>query len=140
MEKVAIQAEWLEGLAFETEVNGHKLVVDADENAGGSNRGPRPKPLMLVALAGCTGMDVISILNKMRVDVKRFSVGVEAMQTDEHPRHYVGMNIIYEFWGKDLPPESINKVINLLQEKYCGVSASYRKAMPITFEVKIHEE
>ena len=86
MEKVAIQAEWLEGLAFETEVNGHKLVVDADENAGGSNRGPRPKPLMLVALAGCTGMDVISILDDiaLRTNVNPGSeiLGVPALVTN----------------------------------------------------------
>jgi putative redox protein len=140
MDKVQIFADWQDGLAFEAEVNGHKLMLDADEKVGGTNRGPRPKPLMLVALAGCTGMDVISILKKMKVDVKKFRVWVEAEQTEEHPKHYTAMKVIYEFWGKGLPLENINKAIGLSEEKYCGVSAAYRKGMTITHEVRINEE
>lgn len=140
MDKVQIFADWQEGMAFEAEVNGHKLMLDADEKVGGTNKGPRPKPLMLVALAGCTGMDVISILKKMRVEPSKFRVWVEAEQTEEHPKHYTAMKVIYEFWGKNLPLESINKAIGLSEEKYCGVSAAYRKGMTITHEVRINEE
>lgn len=140
MDRVQIFADWQDGLAFEAEVNGHKLMLDADEKVGGTNKGPRPKPLMLVALAGCTGMDVISILKKMKVDVKKFRVWVEAEQTEEHPKHYIAMKVVYEFWGKNLPLESINKAIGLSEEKYCGVSAAYRKGMTITHEVRINEE
>ncbi|BDX36896.1 peroxiredoxin [Tenuifilaceae bacterium CYCD] len=140
MDKVQIFADWQEGMAFEAEVNGHKLMLDADEKVGGTNKGPRPKPLMLVALAGCTGMDVISILKKMKVDVINFRVWVEAEQTEEHPKHYSTMKVIYEFWGKNLPLENINKAISLSEEKYCGVSAAYRKGMTITHEVRINEE
>ncbi len=140
MDKVQIFADWQEGMAFEAEVNGHKLMLDADEKVGGTNKGPRPKPLMLVALAGCTGMDVISILKKMRVEPSKFRVWVEAEQTEEHPKHYTAMKVIYEFWGKNLPLESINKAIGLSEEKYCGVSAAYRKGMTITHEVRVNEE
>jgi len=140
MDKVQIFADWQDGMAFEAEVNGHKLMLDADEKVGGTNKGPRPKPLMLVALAGCTGMDVISILKKMRVEPSKFRVWVEAEQTEEHPKHYTAMKVIYEFWGKNLPLESINKAIGLSEEKYCGVSAAYRKGMTITHEVRINEE
>ena len=140
MNKVQIFADWQEGMAFEAEVNGHKLMLDADEKVGGTNKGPRPKPLMLVALAGCTGMDVISILKKMRVEPSKFRVWVEAEQTEEHPKHYTAMKVIYEFWGKNLPLESINKAIGLSEEKYCGVSAAYRKGMTITHEVRVNEE
>lgn len=140
MDKISIQADWLDGMAFETEVNGHKLIIDADEKVGGTNRGPRPKPLMLVALAGCTGMDVVSILKKMREDVKKFRVSVEALQTDDHPKHYVEMKVIYEFWGNNLNPENVNKAVKLSDEKYCGVSAAYRKGMKLTHEVIIHNE
>lgn len=140
MGKVQIFADWQEGMAFEAEVNGHKLMLDASENVGGTNKGPTPKPLMLVALAGCTGMDVISILKKMKVDVKKFRVWVEAEQTEDHPKHYTAMKVIYEFWGKNLPLESINKAVSLSEEKYCGVSAAYRKGMTITHEVRINEE
>jgi len=140
MDRVQIFADWQNGMAFEAEVNGHKLMLDADEKVGGTNKGPRPKPLMLVALAGCTGMDVISILKKMRVEPSKFRVWVEAEQTEEHPKHYTAMKVIYEFWGKNLPLESINKAIGLSEEKYCGVSAAYRKGMTITHEVRINEE
>lgn len=140
MDKVQIFADWQEGMAFEAEVNGHKLMLDADEKVGGTNKGPRPKPLMLVALAGCTGMDVISILKKMRVEPSKFRVWVEAEQTEEHPKHYTAMKVIYEFWGKNLSLESINKAVSLSEEKYCGVSAAYRKGMTITHEVRINEE
>ena len=140
MEKVTIHADWQNGLMFETELNGHKLIMDAAESSGGTDKGPRPKPLMLIALAGCTGMDVISILQKMKVDVKKFRVWVEAQQTEEHPKHYAEMNVIYEFTGKDLPLDKLEKAITLSEERYCGVEAVYRKAMKVTHEIRVNEE
>jgi putative redox protein len=126
-------------MAFETEMNGHKVVLDADPSVGGENKGVRPKPLMLLSLAGCTGMDVISILKKMRVEVDDFNVRVEADMTEEHPKHYNQMKVIYSFKGKDLPREKIEKAVNLSEEKYCGVSAVYKKAMDVTTEIEIEE-
>lgn len=140
MDKVTIHADWLKGMAFETEVNGHKLVLDADSAVGGEDHGPRPKPLMLLALAGCTGMDVISILKKMRVDVKRFRVSVEADQTQSHPKHYSAMKVIYEFWGNNLSEQSINRAVELSETSYCGVMEVYRKGVTLTHEVRIHNE
>lgn len=139
MEKVSIYADWQSGLAFEADVTGHKLMLDADEKVGGTNKGPRPKPLMLVALAGCTGMDVISILQKMKVEVKKFRVWVEALQTEEHPKHYTEMKVIYEFTGTNLPMDKLEKAISLSEERYCGVSAAYRKGMAISHEVRVNE-
>ena len=110
-------------MAFEADVYGHKIMLDASEAGGGENRGPRPKPLLLAALAGCTGMDVVSILKKMRVEVEAFNVVVEGDLTEEHPKQYAKMHIIYEFKGKDLPMDKLEKAINLSEERYCGVSA-----------------
>jgi putative redox protein len=132
-----INVNWLENMAFEAEVNGLKILIDADEKVGGKNRGPRPKPLMMVALAGCTGMDVISILGKMRVKVDRFNVKVEGDLEEEHPKPYRKMHIIYQFSGQDLPMEKLEKAVNLSQERYCGVSHNYRKAMELTHEIQI---
>ena len=132
-----VKVNWLENMAFEAEVNGHKIIIDAAEPVGGENRGPRPKPLMLVALAGCTGMDVVSILKKMRVEVEAFSVVVEGDLTEEHPKQFTQMRVIYEFKGKDLPMDKLEKAINLSEERYCGVSAMYRKAIGITTEIRI---
>lgn len=138
--KQEISISWKEGMAFEADVNGHKMMLDAGEQHGGKNLGPRPKPLMLVALAGCTAMDVVSILSKMRVEPENFDVKVEGetSPSDEQPVYYTSMHIIYEFWGKDLPMEKLEKAISLSQERYCGVSAVYRKAMPITHSVVVH--
>lgn len=138
-DRLSIQASWLDGLAFEAEVDGHRIILDTEEKFGGKNRGPRPKPLMLVALAGCTGMDVISILQKMRVPVEKFRVVVKGDLTDEHPKHFYRMHIVYEFTGRNLPPEKLKQAIELSQDKYCGVSASYKKAMELTWEMKILE-
>jgi putative redox protein len=132
-----VKVNWLENMAFEAEVNGHNIIIDAAEPVGGENRGPRPKPLMLVALAGCTGMDVISILKKMRVEVEGFNVVVEGELTEEHPKQFSQMRVIYEFKGKDLPIDKLEKAVNLSEERYCGVSAMYRKAIGITSEIRI---
>ncbi len=140
MDKITVNADWIDGMAFEADVNGHKIIIDAEDNVGGTNRGPRPKPLMLLALAGCTGMDVISILKKMRENVKKFRVSVEALQTDEHPKHYAEMKVIYEFWGNNLNPDNVKKAVTLSDTRYCGVSASYRKAMNLSHEIVIHNE
>lgn len=137
MSKQEIKIDWLGNMAFNAHVNGHELVLDAGESVGGENRGPRPKPLMMVALAGCTGMDVVSILKKMRVEVESFSVRVLGDLTEEHPKHFSAMHIIYEFRGTELPMEKLEKAVSLSEERYCGVSVSYRKAMNITKEIRI---
>jgi len=101
MPKEIVTTRWLSNMAFETEVNGHKVVLDAESKDGGENLGPRPKSLMLSALGGCTGMDVISILKKMRVEVDSFNVSVDGDLTEEFPKHYTKIHVTYEFTGKD---------------------------------------
>lgn len=139
MSTKTIHIDWQGDMKFETELDGHKLVIDAAPESGGTDKGPRPKPLMLVALAGCTGMDVVSILKKMRVDIDGLRIWVEAQQTEEHPKHYSSMKIIYEFKGKDLPMDKLEKAVNLSEERYCGVNAVYKKAIPVTAEIRIVE-
>lgn len=133
--KDKISLSWLENMAFEADVNGHKLLLDATEDVGGQDRGPRPKPLMMVALAGCTGMDVVSILKKMRVEYDKLNIEIEGDLSEEHPKHYQKMKVIYEFTGKNLPREKIEKAVDLSKERYCGVSVSYKKAMEIEYEI-----
>ncbi len=139
MKEERITTSWLDKMAFETEVNGHKLTLDAVEKVGGLDRGPRPKPLMKLSLAGCTAMDVISILKKMRVEPDDFKVHVDGELTEEHPVHYSAMHITYEFVGKNLPKAKIKKAVNLSQDRYCGVSFLYKKVMKITHEIIIKE-
>jgi len=130
---------WQEGMTFEGEVNGHKLVIDADEKVGGKDKGPRPKALMLSALAGCTSMDVVSILNKMRMPYDTFSVEVESNKTEEHPVVYTEFKIVYRFKGKNLDLDKIRKAVDLSQDRYCGVSAMYKHIGPVTFDIEISE-
>ncbi len=137
--KQSTSTKWLNKMAFETEINGHKIIIDADDSVGGENLGARPKPFMLAALGGCTGMDVVSILKKMRVELDGFNVKVEGDLTEEHPKQYYKMHVIYEFTGKNLPLEKLQKAVNLSEERYCGVSAVYKKVMEVTSEIKIIE-
>lgn len=124
-------------MAFETEVNGHKLLMDATPEVGGEDRGPRPKPLVMVALAGCTGMDVVSILKKMRVEIEGLEIKVEGNISEEHPKTFTELKLIYEFKGKDLPMDKLKKAVEMSDEKYCGVSAFYKKAVPLSYEIRL---
>lgn len=137
--KHIIDMSWTDKIAFETEVDGHKLIIDAPVEAGGSDLGSRPKKLMLSALAGCTGIDVVMILKKMKVVPEAFNVIVEGELTEEHPKYYNKMKIIYQFKGKNLPMDKLEKAVQLSETKYCGVSAVYRQAMKMETEIRIVE-
>lgn len=137
--KEIVTTRWVSNMAFETEINDHKILIDAVEEVGGENKGPRPKPFMLAALGGCTGMDVISILKKMHVEVEKFNVIVDGDLTEEFPKHFYKMHVIYEFTGKDLPIDKLKKAVSLSEERYCGVSAVYKKALELTSEIKVIE-
>lgn len=135
-----IHVDWMGDMAFSAAIDGHSILLDASEAGGGKNLGPRPKNLMLVALAGCTGMDVVSILKKMRINAGGVSVRVAGSLTEEHPKHFTSMHIIYEIKGKDLELDKLQKAVDLSLERYCGVSAAYRKAMEITHEIRILDD
>ena len=137
--KHVVDLVWTDKVAFETDMDGHKLIIDATKESGGSDLGPRPKKLMLTALAGCTGVDVIMILKKMKVEPEAFNVIVEADVTDEHPKHYNKMKVIYQFKGKNLPKDKLEKAVKLSEEKYCGVTAVYKKAMEMESEIRVIE-
>ena len=134
-----VNVNWTGDMAFDAEVNGFNLKLDATEAVGGKNGGPRPKPLILAALGGCTGMDVVSILKKMRVEPDYFNVEVSAEMTEEHPKYYNKFHIRYIFRGNDLPMAKLEKAVNLSQDRYCGVSEMLKKTAEITHEIVIEE-
>lgn len=138
-DKHSIKTEWKGNMTFEADINGHKILMDAPVEGGGNNLGPGPKKLQLVALSGCTGMDVVSILKKMRIDIEKCSIEVQGDVTDEHPKQYNKMHVIYEFTGKNLPLEKLEKAVKMSEETYCGVEALYRKAIEVTSEIRIIE-
>ncbi len=135
--KSTVDVTWTRDMAFEATVNNHKILLDADEAVGGHDHGPRPKPLTLVALGGCTGMDVVSMLKKMRVEPEYFNVQVEGEMTEEHPKVYHTITISYIFRGNNLDPEKLEKAVTLSQEKYCGVSAMLGKAAKLQHKIVI---
>ncbi|MDB4584032.1 OsmC family protein [Draconibacterium sp.] len=137
--KHVVDMSWTDNLAFEADMDGHKVIIDATKESGGNDLGPRPKKLMLTALAGCTGIDVIMILKKMKVVPEAFHVIVEGELAEEHPKYYNRMKIVYQFKGKDLSMDKLKKAVKLSEEKYCGVTAVYRKAIEMETEIKIVE-
>ncbi len=133
--KREVNIDWVDGLEFEADIEGHKIIIDGPPESGGKNKGSRPKPFMLLALAGCTGMDVVSILKKMKVDVKGLAIKVEGEMQEEVPKAFESMHVVYTFTGNDLPVDKLEKAIELSKEKYCGVSATLQKVIPITYEI-----
>jgi len=131
---------WQEDLTFEAELNDFRILIDADASVGGKNKGPRPKGLTLVSLAGCTGMDVISILKKMRVEVRSFEVETKAKLAEEHPKKFVEILTRYIFTGDNLPLDKVKKAVRLSEERYCGVSATLKPSVRLSTEIIVNGE
>lgn len=133
-----ISTKWLGGMAFEANSPGGKFRIDADIEIGGTNNGFRPKALMLDALAGCTGIDVASLLPKMKVAVDAFHIDVEGDLTEEHPKYYYSVRVIYHFYGNNLEKEKLQKIVNLSVKKYCGVMEMFRKFAKVDVKIEYH--
>ena len=131
---------WTEDLAFNVELDGHNFMVDADAEFGGKDRGPKPKGLLLSSLAGCTGMDVASLLTKMKMPFDSFSLEVEGELAKEHPKTYTDIVIRYIFRGDSLNRDKIEKSIKLSLDKYCGVHAMLTKAANLHYEIVLNPD
>jgi putative redox protein len=132
-----VSVRWDSGLAFQVDQDGHHFTLDASAEAGGQDRGPRPKALLLSALGACTGIDVVTILEKMRVPLGGLEVQVSAELRDAHPRIYTGIHVRYLFKGKDLPMDKLARAVQLSEDTYCGVAAMLRPTVPITSEIVV---
>lgn len=116
----------------------HWITMDGPEEFGGSNAGSRAKELILISLAGCTGADVASLLNKMRIPFNRFEIDVEAEVANEHPKVYTKIELIYQFWGENLDMTKIERAIELSQTKYCPAHAMLKNAVQITSRYELN--
>ena len=130
--------KWNKNMSFTAEIGGHFINLDTATEFGGDDTGPSPKPLILAALGGCTAIDLVSILKKMRVDFDSLNVRVDGELSNGHPKYYNGINIIYELTGKDINAESVKKAVSLSEEKYCGVSHMLRKILEINSLININ--
>ncbi len=133
--------KWVDGMEFQTFTgSGHKGVIDAGEKAGGKNHGPSPVELVLVGLAGCTGMDVVDILRKKQLAVTGLEVKVEGTRAETVPMVYTYIDVIYTLRGKDIPASAVEQAIRLSEEKYCSVGAMLGKTAKINGRYEIITE
>lgn len=135
-----VETQWMGKMQFNSLVNDHTLVMDGHEKVGGEDNGPTPKPLVLTALAGCTGMDVAAILRKKQMPVDDFDIKVIGELSKQVPIQYIAIHVIYEFKGPDKNREAAVKAVTDSQEKYCGVSSLLKKALPVTWEINYNDE
>lgn len=117
----------------------HWIALDGPENFGGSNAGTRPKELILIALAGCTASDVVTILEKKKIFLENFEINITAEVQDEHPQVYTKIDLEYVFYGKNIPIDTVERAIELSQTKYCSVTAMLQKSVEITHHYRIVE-
>jgi putative redox protein len=115
----------------------HLVPMDTTSEFGGDSSATKPLELLLVALGGCTGMDVVPLLGKMRVEFDSLEMNLVAERAEEHPGAYKSIAIEYVFTGTDLNEEKLRRAVELSQERYCSVSAMLRKACPVTWHVRI---
>ena len=130
-----IDVQWMGKMQFNALVNGHTIVMDAPEKVGGEDNGPIPKPFVLTALAGCTGMDIAALLRKADKNPDDFDMKVIGEISKRAPIEYIAVHVIYDFKGKPENKEAALNAVNDSQEKYCGVSSMLKKALPVTWEV-----
>lgn len=132
-----VTTTWKQNLQFESDnPSGHTVLIDTSLENGGQNSGLAPKAMMLSSLAGCSGLDVVSILAKMKVAVTDFKIITTGELTDEHPKYYHTVHVVYQFYGHDLPQDKLKKAVDLSVEKYCGVMEMFRKFATVTIEIQ----
>ena len=135
----SVKTKWIDKMAFDSQVDNHTVRIDTNGPLG-DDTGPSPKKLLLSSLAGCTGMDVVYNLRKMRVNIAAFEMDVEADLTNEHPKVYSEIRLVYRFYGSNLKRKKIEEAIRLSQEKYCGVSTMLKKNSPLKYSIEFIEK
>ena len=130
-----VETQWMGKMQFNALVNGHTVIMDAPPHVGGENNGPIPKPFVLTALSGCTGMDVVALLRKAGITLQDFSLKVDGELSKQQPLEYISIHLVYDTRGEANDKNAILNAINTSQEKLCGVSHMLKKALPVTWEV-----
>ena len=135
MAELKAVTNYVDNNSFDMHINNHVVRMDTPIESGGNNTGATPKQLLLGTLAGCTGMDVVALLKKMRVDFSDFSIETSADLTTEHPKVFTEVSIVYKIKTAEENKEKVDKAIHLSKERYCGISAMLAKNSPIKFEI-----
>lgn len=137
---MTVRAKLETNMRFDVETgSGHHILLDAAEHNGGQNVGPQPMEMLLVSLASCAAMDIISILRKKRQDIPAYEVRVWGGRTEEYPRVFVEITVEHIFFGQNIQPEAVKRAIELTEERYCGASAMLGKTATLTHTFRIIE-
>jgi putative redox protein len=136
-----INISWKGKLAFEAETeSGHRILLDANPEVGGEDKGPRPMELLLVSLAACTGMDVASILKKKRVNLEGLAIKIRAERAPQHPKYFTTIDVEYTFIGREIKEEDVKQAIELSRDKYCSAAAMLKEKAAISYRWNIANE
>lgn len=133
-----ITATWKEQLAFDAvSDNGHTVRMDTTAEGGSLDSGMSPKKMLLASLAGCSGIDVVEILRKMRVHFSKLEIAAEAEQTDTHPKVFTGIRMVYRSDVAAADRDKLERAVQLSHETYCGISAMLKKHCDITYQLEL---
>ena len=133
-----VAVKWVEGLKFMgIGYTNHAIVIDGPADSGGNDSAVRPGEMVLMALAACTGIDVVSLLKKMRVAFDSFDIAITAETAEEHPKYFKKINVEYRVTGNDVPEDKLQRAITLSRETYCSVSAQLRPSAEMHYSYKI---
>jgi len=136
---VRVFVKHIKGMHFQGEGSSKVMTnMDASVTAGGTGHGSNPMELLLMTIAGCSGMDIITILDKMKVNVQRFETTVEGERASDHPRVFKDIEVVYKFWGQTLPKDKLQRAVQLSMEKYCSVANMIDKAANLTYRIEIN--
>ena len=132
-----VSIKHIKGMHFQGEGSSKVVTnLDASVTAGGTGHGTSPMELILIAIAGCSGMDIVTILEKMQVKVQRFETTVEGERASDHPRVFKDIEVVYTFWGESLPEDKLQRAVQLSMEKYCSVANMIDKVADLSYRIE----
>ncbi len=137
---VAVKVNWIDDMRFvASDDKGHSILMDVSKEHGGEGSGFGPMQLLLVALGGCTGMDIVETMRKQRQKLEGLEIIVSGKRVSEHPRFYGKVHVDYRFRGKQLKEKAVKRAIELSQDKYCSVAATLKPKAKVSFSYLIQQ-
>lgn len=128
------KVKWIANMQFVAKANsGHAILMDTSPEKDGTDTAPTPMELLLISLGGCTGMDVVSIMRKMKIDFKSVEIEIKGERASEHPKVYKKIELVYKVKGKNVPEDKVKKAVELSQERYCSISAMLKPTVDISY-------
>ena len=120
--------------------SGHTILMDTSPEKGGTDTAPTPMELLLMSLGGCTGMDVVSILRKMKIEFDSLEIELKGERASEHPKVYKKIELVYKVKGKNVPEDKVKRAVELSQEKYCSISAMFKPEVEMSYAIEIEQD